>query len=72
MLVLSRKASEVVQVGDNIKVTVVKIDGNRVKIGIDAPDDIRILRGELNEWKAFSFGDPGCTPESIETELATC
>jgi carbon storage regulator len=47
MLVLSRKLGEKVQIGDEITLTVVSISGNRVQLGIDAPDTVRILRGEL-------------------------
>ena len=47
MLVLSRKAGQDIYIGDNIRITVNKISGNRVTIGIAAPNDVRIIRGEL-------------------------
>jgi carbon storage regulator CsrA len=47
MLVLSRKLTERIQIGDNVFITVVEIQGNRVRIGIDAPRDLRVLRSEL-------------------------
>ena len=47
MLVLSRKTGEAIVIGDGIKVTVTRVSGNRVTIGIDAPGDVRVLRGEL-------------------------
>ena len=47
MLVLSRKKNEGVNIGDNIRVVVVKIDGDTVRLGFDAPDDVPILRTEL-------------------------
>ncbi len=47
MLVLSRKAQESIIVNGNIKITVVRIDRNQVRIGIDAPTDIPIQREEL-------------------------
>ena len=47
MLVLSRKLGEKVLIGDDIALTIVNITGNRVQLGIEAPDTIRILRGEL-------------------------
>jgi carbon storage regulator CsrA len=50
MLVLTRKLGEKVVIGNNITVTILSVDGGRVRVGIDAPDDIRILRGELAFW----------------------
>ncbi|MCC9642041.1 carbon storage regulator [Rhodopirellula sp. JC740] len=49
MLVLSRKVDEQLVIGDNIVVRVTKISGNRVSIAIDAPNDVKITRGELIE-----------------------
>jgi len=50
MLVLSRKPGEKLLIGDDIVVTVVEVHGNRVRVSIDAPQDVRILRGELACW----------------------
>lgn len=47
MLVLSRKPGEQVVIDGGIVVTVTAIDGGRVKIGIEVPEDVSILRGEL-------------------------
>ena len=47
MLVLSRKAQESIIVNGNIKITVVRIDRNQVRIGIEAPTEIPIQREEL-------------------------
>lgn len=49
MLVLNRGVDESIAIGDSIVVTVLKIDGDQVKIGIQAPKEIRILRGEILE-----------------------
>ena len=49
MLVLSRKSMERIQIGDNVVVTVLEIHGNKVRIGIDAPKEIHVLRSELKE-----------------------
>ena len=47
MLVLTRKVQEQIQIGHNIKVTVVRVKGHSVRLGIEAPDNVRIVRGEL-------------------------
>jgi carbon storage regulator len=47
MLVLSRKIGEAIVIGDNIVISVSRVAGNRVTLGIEAPDDVRVLRSEL-------------------------
>ena len=47
MLVLSRKPGERVMIGENVTVTIVRIGPNSVRLGIDAPRDLNIVREEL-------------------------
>ena len=47
MLVLTRRLNEAIQLGDDVQITVVGIDADRVKIGIDAPRSMKIYRKEL-------------------------
>ncbi|HEY4311463.1 MAG TPA: carbon storage regulator [Pirellulales bacterium] len=47
MLVLSRKAGERIRIGDNITIVVNRVVGSRVSVGIEAPANVRIVRGEL-------------------------
>jgi carbon storage regulator len=47
MLVLTRKQSQMIQIGDNIVVKIIQTGKGSVKIGIDAPGDVRIIRGEI-------------------------
>jgi carbon storage regulator len=47
MLVLSRKLGEKLVIGDNISVVISRVAGNRVTLGIEAPANVRIVRGEL-------------------------
>ena len=56
MLVLSRKMGETIEIGGEITIEVLQIKGNRVQIGIRAPKDIRILRGELPSKHEFEGG----------------
>lgn len=46
MLVLTRKVGSRILIGDDIKITLVSIDGDRARIGIDAPREVRVLREE--------------------------
>jgi carbon storage regulator CsrA len=55
MLVLTRKIDEQILIGDDIKVTLVRVRGNTVRIGIEAPRDVRIVRGELEKFDGVEF-----------------
>ena len=58
MLILTRKAGEKLQIGDDITVTVTRVDKHCVKIGIEAPADVSIMRGELlAEIRSTSLAD---------------
>jgi len=47
MLILSRRAGESVTIGNDIKVKVVSVSGNQVRLGIEAPREVRVLREEI-------------------------
>lgn len=47
MLVLTRKSMECICIGDDTVITVLSIQGNKVRIGIDAPQSVRVMRQEL-------------------------
>ena len=49
MLVLSRKVDQTIVIQDNITIKILEINGDRVKLGINAPRDVVILREELRE-----------------------
>jgi len=51
MLVLSRKAEESINIGGDISIKVLSVKGNIVRLGLDAPRDINIVRGELDDFK---------------------
>jgi carbon storage regulator len=47
MLILTRRPGESIQVGDNIEISILEIRGNQVRLGINAPSDVLVLRSEL-------------------------
>ena len=49
MLVLSRKVGERILIGDNISITVVRITGGGVRLGVEAPQELPVIRQELKE-----------------------
>jgi carbon storage regulator len=57
MLVLSRKAGETINIGEGVTVRVIRLEGGRVRLGVEAPENVRILRGELDEWSAVPLKD---------------
>ncbi len=58
MLVLTRRLGEAITINDDIKIIVVEIDGNQVKLGIEAPRNIEIYREELyKKIKKVSFDE---------------
>ena len=47
MLVLTRKLQQQIKIGDQITVTILRVKGHTVRVGIEAPRDVRVVRGEL-------------------------
>ncbi|HWG47619.1 MAG TPA: carbon storage regulator [Gemmataceae bacterium] len=60
MLVLTRKQGEQITIGDGIRLTVLAIEGNRVRLGLVAPREVSILRMELG------------SPRKIAKETCSC
>jgi len=58
MLVLTRKPDESIQIGEDVTITIVKVTGNKVRLGIDAPSHIRVIRSELNDPKEVTPETP--------------
>lgn len=63
MLVLSRKTGERIHIGEDIVVEIRRIAGNRVTLALEAPRDVRILRGEL-QMPAREFREVPAEPAS--------
>lgn len=49
MLILTRRTNETLMIGDDVKITVLNVKGNQVRIGIDAPNDVAVHREEIYE-----------------------
>ena len=49
MLILTRKVGEQIVIDDNIVVTIVAIDGNKIRLGIEAPKSVRVDRAEVHQ-----------------------
>jgi len=76
MLVLTRKRDESIMIGDDVRIVVVDVQGDQVKLGIDAPRQIPVHREEIyreiqeeNRRAALRAGDPGRLGE-LDTLLA--
>ena len=70
MLVLSRKEGEQLLIGDNIVLTINRISGNRVAVGIEAPREVRIVRGELERHEVATGGSAPVAMPMDETTVA--
>ncbi len=71
MLVLSRKKDESIIINDHIRLTVVEIRGDKVRLGIDAPKEVTVHRKEVyeaiqNQLKAVAEATPVAVPENVE------
>ena len=67
MLILQRKAGESLIIGDDVRVTVISIDGGRVRLAISAPSEVSILRSELLDAKLAN--QDSAVEEAAPTEL---
>lgn len=66
MLVLSRKVGERIVIGDDVTVVVSRVSGNRVSIGIEAPYDVKVIRGELKRFRdEFAEADSERSPHPV-------
>jgi carbon storage regulator CsrA len=63
MLVLTRKYQEKIRIGENITITVLRMKGKAVRLGIEAPSDVPVVRGEL----AFTNQTAGAGTEEVES-----
>ncbi len=65
MLVVTRKPGEGIKIGDDVEITIVKIDDNSVKVSINAPKKVKILRSELYK----EVGEENINASKVNMEL---
>ena len=68
MLVLSRKVGQELVIGDSIRITVNRVGGSRVTLGISAPEEVRIVRGELTPIVTAFEGDTATPSEAARED----
>ena len=68
MLVLTRKKDEMIQIGDSVVIKVIECGRGKVKLGIEAPNHVRVLRGELSPL-AQQFAAPSKSQTTMNLEL---
>jgi carbon storage regulator len=67
MLVLSRKPNERIIIADDIEIVVIDVQGDRVKLGFNAPDRVRIQRAEIFQRICEAVSSPaGRLPSDVE------
>lgn len=65
MLVLSRKSNETIKIGDDIELKIIEVKGDTVRIGIEAPKSLEILRGEL----VLSISESNTEAASLNSDI---
>ena len=68
MLVLSRKPNQKICIGDSITISVVRVHGNTIRLGIEAPKDIRVMRSELMEVNEADLSTTRASHDAISQE----
>ncbi len=69
MLVLSRRETERVRLGDNIVLTIVRVSGDKVRLGIEAPANVLVLRDELQPH-GDGVSEPTSEPQDLPQRKA--
>lgn len=69
MLVLTRKTSQSIMIGDEIEVSILSVSGDKVRLGIDAPRDVAVFRNEVYEAiDERGAGNPEAEAEATSVE----
>jgi carbon storage regulator CsrA len=70
MLVLTRKQKEIIKIGDDITITILRLKGQQVRVGIEAPREMRVARGELSPLSETTVTEVEAMSASSEGEAA--
>jgi len=68
MLVLTRKLMEKLYIGDDVCVTVVRLEGGQVRLGIDAPREVAVVRAELIPERGREASRPVCRTSRVDDD----
>jgi len=71
MLVLSRNTGQEIVIGNNIRITVVAVEGEKVRIGVSAPKEVVVDRQEVHERRKNSFCEEPAFPPSPTIVIGT-
>lgn len=71
MLILSRKPGESFYIGENIEVTILDFQNDKIKVGIKAPEDVIIIRRELKETMEANLESAGSSCGLAEREVSS-
>jgi carbon storage regulator len=66
MLILTRKVGELIRIGDDVTVRVLEVRGSQVRLGVDAPTDVRIFREEVYRAVHRDTADDAAAPAATE------
>lgn len=69
MLVLTRKTQQKIQIGPNIVVTILQVKGQAVRVGIEAPRDVSVLRTELSEIDPQKREESGSVKSNVSSSV---
>ncbi len=67
MLILSRKINEKIKIGEDITLTILEVRGDQVKIGVEAPKDVKVFRQEVYESIQKENLEAAKAPEDLAT-----
>jgi carbon storage regulator len=70
MLVLTRKSNQSIMIGDDVEVSVLSVMGEKVRIGIQAPQDVPVFRKEIYLEIHREDGEAGATDKDVRTEVS--